>query len=71
MGDTAGESGPEGIDAAQRELEVAAEEAILACGGDLRETVKALLVLTDHLERQLSQVSYGYARRSLVDRAAG
>lgn len=44
------------------QLELAADEAILACGGDLRETIKALIVLNDHLEGELAQVSYGYAR---------
>jgi hypothetical protein len=46
--------------------ELAADQAIRACGGDAREAVKALLVANDFLETQLgelrSSVSAGYAR---------
>ena len=52
------------------DLEAAADEAIAACGGDLRETVKALIVANDFLETQLdelrSKVSTGYARGRLA-----
>ena len=48
------------------DLDVAADQAIAACGGDAREAVKALLVANDFLEAQLdeirSSVSAGYAR---------
>jgi hypothetical protein len=48
------------------DLDLAADQAIAACGGDARETVKALLVANDFLERQLDElrakVSTGYAR---------
>ena len=48
------------------DLDVAADQAIAACGGDARETVKALIVAVDFLEAQLdeirSSVSVGYAR---------
>jgi hypothetical protein len=48
------------------DLDVAADRAIAACGGDAREAVKALLVATDFLEVQLvelrASVSAGYAR---------
>ena len=48
------------------DLEAAADQAIAACGGDARETVKALLVAVDFLEAQLDElrgaVSSGYAR---------
>jgi hypothetical protein len=40
-------------------LEVAADEAIAACGGDAREAVKALIVANEFLE---SEVSTGYVR---------
>jgi hypothetical protein len=40
-------------------LEMAADQAIAACGGDARETVKALLVANEFLEAQISQ---GYVR---------
>jgi hypothetical protein len=53
----------------------AADLAIAACGGDARETVKALIVANDFLEAQLDElrlkVSTGYARgrvRSRRDR---
>jgi hypothetical protein len=49
------------------DLEVAADQAIAACGGDAREAVKALLVTVDFLEAQVDElrtaVSTGYARR--------
>lgn len=58
-------------DEAARELELAVDEAILACGGDAREAVKALIVLSGHLEDQLAQVSYGYARGKIRQREVG
>ena len=52
------------------DLDVAAEEAISACGGDARQAVKALIVANDFLESQLEElrtkVSTGYARGRLV-----
>lgn len=54
------------------DLDVAADQAIAACGGDARETVKALLVANDFLEAQLDElrtkVSTGYARGRLPSR---
>jgi hypothetical protein len=48
------------------DLNVAADQAIAACGGDAREAVKALLVALDFLEAQAAElraaVSAGYAR---------
>ncbi|WP_426612862.1 hypothetical protein [Bradyrhizobium sp. McL0616] len=48
------------------DLEVAADQAVAACGGDAREAVKALIVTNDFLETQLDEirtkVSAGYAR---------
>lgn len=48
------------------DLEAAADEAITLCGGDAREAVKALLVMNEHLERELALtrpvVSYGFSR---------
>lgn len=44
-------------------LEVAADEAIAACGGDLRAAVKALIVANQFLESPLeASVSAGYVR---------
>jgi hypothetical protein len=55
--------------AAPTDLDAAADEAIAACGGDARETVKALIVANDYLEAQLDElrrkVSTGYARGRL------
>lgn len=48
------------------DLELAADQAIEACGGDAREAVKALLVANGFLEAELdalrASVSTGYAR---------
>ncbi|WP_375762539.1 hypothetical protein ACE10W_04970 [Bradyrhizobium sp. B025] len=55
--------------ALESDLELAANEAIAACGGDAREAVKALIVANDFLEAQLDalrkKVSTGYARGRL------
>jgi hypothetical protein len=40
-------------------LELAADQAIAACGGDTREAEKALIVANEFLETQISQ---GYLR---------
>jgi hypothetical protein len=37
-------------------LDVAADQAIAACGGDLRETVKARILANDLLEAQLDEL---------------
>lgn len=51
------------------DLDLAADQAIAACGGDARAAVKALLVANEFLERQLDElrakVSTGYARGRL------
>ncbi|MEY9403278.1 stage V sporulation protein SpoVS [Bradyrhizobium japonicum] len=44
-------------------LEAAADQAIAACGGDVREAVKALLIANEFLEREMEErVSRGYVR---------
>ena len=47
-------------------LEVAVDQAIAACGGDLRSTIRALIVANDYLESEVSElmkaVSHAYAR---------
>ena len=54
---------------APADLDAAADQAIAACGGDTRETVKALIVANDFLQAQLDElgrkVSTGYARGRL------
>jgi hypothetical protein len=47
-------------------LDVAADQAIAACGGDLRSTIRALILANEYLEFELAQcnaaVSKGLAR---------
>ena len=53
---------PEGTD----ELELAVEQAIAACGGDLRGAIRALILANDFLENEVSElmkaVSHAYVR---------
>jgi len=37
-------------------LEVAAAQAIAACGGDMREAIKALIVANDFLETEVAEL---------------
>ena len=50
----------------QDRLEAATDQAIAACGGDVRDAVKALIVANEFLEARIEQlkadVSSGYAR---------
>jgi hypothetical protein len=47
-------------------LEAAVDQAILACGGDARATVRALIVANDYLETEAGElmkaVSHAYTR---------
>jgi hypothetical protein len=47
-------------------LEIAADQAIAACGGNVRNAIKALIVANEFLETQMKElqaaVSNGYAR---------
>ena len=47
-------------------LEAAVDQAISACGGDVRATIRALLVANDYLEAEVGElmkaVSHAYAR---------
>jgi hypothetical protein len=47
-------------------LETAVDQAIAACGGDMRSTIRALIVANDYLENEVSElmkaVSHAYAR---------
>jgi len=51
------------------DIDAAADQAIVACGGDVREAVEALIVANNFLEAQLdalrAKVSAGYARGRL------
>jgi len=57
---------PEAAASLPGDLDVAADQAIAACGGDAREAVKALILANDCLEAQVAElrasVSAGYAR---------
>jgi hypothetical protein len=45
------------------QLDAAADQAIAACGGDVREAVKALLIANEFLEAEIeASVSRGYLR---------
>lgn len=47
-------------------LEAAVEQAIAACGGDLRAAIRALIVANTYLENEVAElmkaVSHAYAR---------
>ena len=47
-------------------LEAAVEQAIATCGGDLRATIRALIVANNYLESEVGElmkaVSHAYAR---------
>lgn len=57
-------SSPDISDAAG--LETAVDQAIAACGGDLRATIRALIVANNYLESEVAElmkaVSHAYAR---------
>ena len=59
-------AGPETSAPTPDDLEAAADQAIAACGGDVREAVKVLIVANGFLEEQIAKlkaaVSMGYAR---------
>jgi hypothetical protein len=48
------------------QLEAAADQAIAACGGNMRETIKSLIVANDFLESEVSElmkaVSHAFVR---------
>jgi len=44
-------------------LEVATDQAIAACGGDLRSAIRALILANEYLQHELeTKVSSGYLR---------
>jgi len=54
------------------QLEAAADQALAICGGDARETIKALIIANHFLETDLEKlraaVATGYSRGKLVPR---
>ena len=59
-------SQPQPDDTDDAGLEAAVEQAIAACGGDLRATIRALIVANNYLESEVTElmkaVSHAYAR---------
>ncbi|HTO63870.1 MAG TPA: hypothetical protein VMM15_21735 [Bradyrhizobium sp.] len=49
---------PEGTD----ELELAVAQAIAACGGDLRATIRVLILANDFLENEVSELMKAVSR---------
>ena len=43
-------------------LEIAAEEAIAVCGGDVRAALKAMIVANDFLESEVSELMKAVSR---------
>ncbi|MCA1453528.1 hypothetical protein I6F35_09910 [Bradyrhizobium sp. BRP22] len=43
-------------------LETAVDEAIAACGGDMRATIRALIVANDYLENEISELMKAVSR---------
>ncbi len=47
-------------------LEAAVDQAVAACGGDMRSTIRALIVANEYLQSEASElmkaVSHAYAR---------
>ena len=59
-------SQPQPIAGDPSELEAAVDQAIAACGGDVRATIRALIVANEYLENEVGElmkaVSHAYAR---------
>ena len=59
-------SGPQPNTQDADELEAAVEQADAACGGDMRSTIRALIVANEYLESEVSElmkaVSHAYVR---------
>jgi hypothetical protein len=60
------QSSAEGDDEGDDGLEAAVDQAISACGGDMRSAIRALIVANDYLETEVGElmkaVSHAYAR---------
>ena len=59
-------SHPQPDDQDETGLEAAVEQAVAACGGDHRATIRALIVANNYLENEVGElmkaVSHAYAR---------
>jgi hypothetical protein len=49
-------SQPNAQDADELELEAAVDQAIAACGGDMRSTIRALIVANEYLETEVGEL---------------
>ena len=57
------EASPTDSIAESERLDAATDQAIAACGGDMRSTIRALILANEFLEAELeTQVSHGYMR---------
>lgn len=60
------ESDAQAAASGDRALDAAMDQAIAACGGDLRATIRALIIANDYLETEVTElmkaVSHAYAR---------
>ncbi|MCA6109637.1 hypothetical protein [Bradyrhizobium cenepequi] len=43
-------------------LEAAVDEAVAACGGDMRATIRALIVANDYLESEVNELMKAVSR---------
>ena len=55
-------SDPQPMTDEDNELEAAVEQAIAACGGDLRATIRALIVANDYLETEVGELMKAVSR---------
>jgi hypothetical protein len=57
------EASPADSQSESERLDAATDQAIAACGGDLRSTIRALILANEFLEYELqTKVSQGYMR---------
>jgi hypothetical protein len=57
------EASPTDSQSESERLDAAADQAIAACGGDLRSTIRALILASEFLQFELqTKVSQGYTR---------
>jgi hypothetical protein len=49
-------SSPQSDSAEDDGLEAAVDQAIAACGGDMRSTIRALIVANDYLESEVTEL---------------
>jgi hypothetical protein len=60
--DAAMSSEPQPNSTEDEELEAAVDQAIAACGGDMRATIRALIVANDYLETEVGELMKAVSR---------